>query len=192
MDRRRLAHVMTARRAYLDYNASAPLLPEARAAMVAAMDVSANPSSVHAEGRAARRIVEDARGHVAALVGARPENVIFTSGATEAASMLLTPRWKMGRAPLALAGLVVSAAEHPCLLAGGRFARQAVTTIGVGSSGILDLLALEDALAANDKAAGPLMIATHAANNETGVVQPISEIARTVKAHGGVLVVDAV
>ena len=183
---------MTARRAYLDYNASAPMLPEARAAMVAAMDLAANPSSVHAEGRAARRIVEDARGQVAALVGGRAENVIFTSGATEAASMLLTPDWTMGRAPLALPRLIVSAAEHPCLLNGGRYARDAITTIGVEPSGVIDLAALEEALAAHDKSAGPALVAIHAANNETGVVQPIPGIARVVKAHGGVLVVDAV
>ena len=88
---------MTGHRAYLDYNASAPLLPEARTAMLAALDVSANPSSVHGEGRTARRIVEDARRDVAALVNSKPDHVVFTSGATEAASTLLTPDWRMGR-----------------------------------------------------------------------------------------------
>ncbi|TGT20325.1 aminotransferase class V-fold PLP-dependent enzyme, partial [Mesorhizobium sp. M4B.F.Ca.ET.172.01.1.1] len=87
---------MAATRAYLDYNASAPLIAEARAAMVAALD-AANPSSVHTEGRASRRLVEDARRDVARLVNARPEHVVFTSGATEAASTLLTPDWQMGR-----------------------------------------------------------------------------------------------
>lgn len=183
---------MTARRAYLDYNASVPLLPEARAAMLAALDVSANPSSVHADGRAARRIVEEARREVAELVGGQPEHVVFTSGATEAASMLLSPRWTMGRAPLAVPRLIVSAADHPCILNGGRFSREAVTTIGVDRCGVTDIEALERALAGHDKAMGPALVALHAANNETGVVQPIRDIARLIKAHGGLLVVDAV
>ena len=88
---------MAATRAYLDYNASAPLLAAAREAMVAALDVAANPSSVHAEGRKARRLIENARRDVAVLVNAKPEHVVFTSGATEAASTLLTPDWQMGR-----------------------------------------------------------------------------------------------
>jgi len=111
---------MAADRAYLDHNASAPLLAAAREAMVAALD-AANPSSVHAEGRAARRLVEDARRDVAALVSAKPEHVVFTSGATEAAATLLTPDWRMGRAALRMARLYVSEADHPCLLNGGRF-----------------------------------------------------------------------
>ena len=88
---------MAGSRAYLDHNASAPLLPAARAAVVVALDVTANPSSVHNEGRAARKILEDARRDVAALVGAKAEHVVFTSGATEAATTLLSPDWRMGR-----------------------------------------------------------------------------------------------
>ena len=80
-----------AERIYLDWNATAPLRPEARAAMAAALDVCGNPSSVHAEGRAARRLVEEAREQVAALVGAEPRNVIFTSGGTEANMLALSP-----------------------------------------------------------------------------------------------------
>ena len=82
---------MKSPRAYLDHNASAPLLPEARAAMIAALDLTANPSSVHHEGREARRIVEAARRDVAALCNAKPEHVVFTSGASEAAALVLTP-----------------------------------------------------------------------------------------------------
>ncbi|WP_292280667.1 aminotransferase class V-fold PLP-dependent enzyme, partial [Mesorhizobium sp.] len=106
---------MAATRAYLDYNASAPLIAEARAAMVAALD-AANPSSVHTEGRAARRLVEDARRDVARLVNARPEHVVFTSGATEASSTLLTPDWQMGRGAIRMSHLYVSEADHPCVL----------------------------------------------------------------------------
>src|SRR5258707_13892850 len=98
---------MAAARAYLDHNASAPLAPAARTAMLAALEVDANPSSVHSEGRAARRLIEQARRSIASLVGAKPEHVVFTSGATEAASTLLTPHWQMGRSALRMAGLYV-------------------------------------------------------------------------------------
>ena len=182
---------MAATRAYLDYNASAPLIAEARAAMVAALD-AANPSSVHTEGRASRRLVEDARRDVARLVNARPEHVAFTSGATEGASTLLGPDWQMGRGAIRMSRLYVSAADHPCILNGGRFAAAQVTKLGVDRNGIADLDALAVALAAHDKAAGLPLVAIHAANNETGVVQPVGRIAEIVKAAGGVLVVDAV
>jgi cysteine desulfurase len=183
---------MAAPRAYLDHNASAPLLPAARAAMLAAMDVSANASSVHQEGRAARRIVEAARRDVAALVNAKPDHVVFTSGATEAATMLLTPDWRMGRGALRLSHLYVSAADHPCLLNGGRFSPDAITQVGVTPDGLADLDALEAALAGHDRSQGLPLVAIHAANNETGVIQPLERIAAIVKAAGGVLVVDAV
>ncbi|MBZ9733897.1 cysteine desulfurase [Mesorhizobium sp. CA18] len=182
---------MAAIRAYLDYNASAPLIAEARAAMVAALD-AANPSSVHTEGRASRRLVEDARRDVARLVNAKPEHIVFTSGATEAASTLLTPDWQMGRGAIPMSHLYVSEADHPCILNGGRFAPAQVTKIGVDRHGIADIEALAAALAAHDKAAGLPLVAIHAANNETGVIQPIGRIGKIVKAAGGVLVVDAV
>jgi cysteine desulfurase len=183
---------MAAERAYLDHNASAPLCAAAKAAVVEALDVSANPSSVHSEGRAARRIVEDARRDVAALVGARPEHVVFTSGATEAASTLLAPDWQMGRGAVRLSRLFVSAADHPCVLSGGRFAAEQVEIIGVDGEGVVDLAALEAALGRHDRAAGLPLVAIHAANNETGVIQPFRRIAEMTKAAGGVSVIDAV
>lgn len=183
---------MIAQRAYLDHNASAPLLPEARAAVMAALDAGGNASSVHAAGRAARRLVEGARREVAGLVGALPAHVVFTSGATEAASTLLAPELRMGRASLRMTRLYVCAADHPCLLSGGRFSAGDVSTFGVDADGIADLAALAAMLAAHDREAGLPLIAVHAANNETGVIQPVAEIARIVKAAGGVLVVDAV
>lgn len=183
---------MAARRAYLDYNASAPLLPAARTAMLAALDTAANASSVHAEGRAARSVIEAARRDVAALVNGKPEHVVFTSGATEAATTLLSPDWRMGRAPLRMSRLYVCEADHPCLLGGGRFLAEQVTRIGVDADGILRLEALADALGRHDKAEGLPLVAIHAANNETGVVQPLEKIAAIVKAAGGVLVLDAV
>lgn len=184
--------VMSIDRAYLDYNASAPLLSAAREAMLAAMDGTANPSSVHSEGRAARRLIEDARRDVAGLVGARADHVIFTSGATEAAATLLTPDWRMGRGPMRMSHLYVCAADHACILSGGRFASDRVTIVGVDGNGLVDLFALEAALSAHDKAGGLPLVAIHAANNETGVIQPLVEIAAIVKQAGGLLVVDAV
>src|SRR5690606_8409255 len=182
---------MAAVRAYLDYNASAPLLGAAREAVVAALG-GANPSSVHGEGRAARRIVEEARRQVAALANADPQHVVFTSGATEAAMTLLTPDWQMGKAALRFGRLYVCTADHPCLLGGGRFPADRVTQIGVDRDGLLKLDELAVALAGHDREQGLALVAIHAANNETGVVQPLEEIASIVKAAGGVLVLDAV
>lgn len=177
---------------YLDYNASAPLLDEARAAMLAALDIDANPSSVHAAGRAAKAMVQKARRQVAALVNTKPDHVVFTSGATEAAATLLSPDYSFGRSPLKFSKLYVSAADHPCVLAGGRFAAENVVRLPVKPSGLLDPDALEEALAGHDKSAGLPLVAVHWANNETGVIQPVADIAAAVKAQGGVLVVDAV
>lgn len=182
----------TGKRLYLDYNASAPLLDEARNAVIDALGIIGNPSSVHREGRAARALVESARRSVAALVNAKSDHVFFTSGATEAASTLLTPVYMMGRSPVRLSHLYISATEHPCMLAGGQFLPENISVISVDENGILRLEALEQALKAHDKSAGLPLVAVQAANNETGVIQPIRDIAAIVKASGGTFVVDAV
>lgn len=183
---------MAAARAYLDYNASAPLVGAALAAMVEALANTANPSSVHEEGRSARRIVEEARRDVAALVGGKAEHIVFTSGATEAAATLLTPDWQMGRSDLRMSRLYVSEAEHACILSGGRFPADRVARIAVDANGVVELDALTRALAAHDRSEGLALVAIHAANNETGVIQPVAEIAAVVKAAGGVFITDAV
>lgn len=179
-------------RIYFDYNASAPLSEAAREAVVAALNVTGNPSSVHQEGRAARALVESARRDVAALCGAKPDHVFFTSGATEAANTLLTPLYKMGRSELRLSHLYVSATEHPCMLSGGRFAAENITVLPVDHQGIVDLDVLEQALKAHDKAKGLPLVAVQWANNETGVIQPVEKIGALVKAAGGFFIVDAV
>lgn len=179
-------------RAYLDHNASAPLLAAARAAMLEALEIVANPSSVHAEGRAGRALIEQARRDVGALVGTAAENVVFTSGATEAASTLLTPEWQMGRGAVRMSRLYVSEADHPCLLGGGRFPAEQTTRIGVDANGIVDPAVLRKALAAHDGGSGLPLVAIHWANNETGVIQPVQAIAGEVKSAGGILVLDAV
>jgi alpha/beta superfamily hydrolase len=108
-------------RTYLDYNATAPLRPEAREAALAAMETTGNPSSVHAEGRAARRIVEEARSDVARLVGVAPRCVTFVSGGAEAANAALNPHFGAGPGAVPLERLIVSAGEHACVLSGHRF-----------------------------------------------------------------------
>jgi cysteine desulfurase len=183
---------MASQRAYLDWNASAPLSEAARKAALAAFELAGNASSVHEEGRKLRQMIGDARCAVADLVGGRAEHAIFTSGATEAASYLLTPDWRMGRAPLRIGHLFVCAADHPCTLNGGRFAPPDVTRLPVGPDGLIDLSALRSALAGWDKANGLPLVAVHAVNNETGVIQPFAEIAAIVRAAGGVFVLDAV
>ncbi|PQZ52005.1 cysteine desulfurase [Ochrobactrum sp. MYb15] len=182
----------TGKRLYLDYNASAPLLDEARNAVIEALGIPGNPSSVHREGRAARGLVEAARRSVAVLVNAKSDHVFFTSGATEAASTLLTPIYMMGRSPVRLSHLYVSATEHPCMLTGGQFPAENITILAVDENGILKLDALQQVLEAHDKSAGLPLVAVQVANNETGVIQPIREIAALVKAAGGIFVVDAV
>ena len=173
-------------RLYLDWNATAPLRPEAHSATLAAFDATGNPSSVHAEGRAARALVERAREQVAALAGAEPRNVVFTSGGTEANMLALTPGVTAGAA--APKALLVSAIEHPSVLAGGRFPAAAVEKLPVTPAGQIDLGALEQRLAQS----GPVVVSLMLANNETGVIQPVCEAARLVHEHAGILHVDAV
>jgi cysteine desulfurase len=169
-------------RIYLDWNATAPLRSEARAAALAALEVIGNPSSVHGEGRAARRLVEQAREQVAALVGAEPRNVVFTSGGTEANMLALVPTATRER-------LLISAIEHPSVLAGGRFPAGTIEHLSVTGDGQIDLAALERHVAA---LGGRALVSVMAANNETGVVQPVSQAARLVHSAGGLLHVDAV
>jgi len=174
-------------RVYLDWNATTPLRDEARSAMAAAWELSGNPSSVHAEGRHARKLVEDARGSIANAVGALPANVVFTSGGTEANALALTPGIR--RAPgLPVQRLLVSAIEHASVLAGGRFPIEAIATVGVTRSGLLDL----DRLRAMLDGGAPALVSVMLANNETGVMQPVAEAAEIVHGAGGLLHVDAI
>lgn len=176
----------------MDWNATAPLLPAVRDVLVSALDLAGNPSSVHREGRAARAAVEGARREVAALVGAEAAHVTFTSGATEAANLVLTPDFRMGRAPVCYGHLYVSAIEHPAFREGGRFGKADVTETPVTSAGVIDLAALQRLLSSHDASAGLPMVACMLVNNETGILQPVAEAARLVHAAGGLMVVDAV
>ena len=175
-------------RAYFDWNATAPLRAEARAAMTAALELTGNASSVHAEGRAARQTIEQARAQVAALAGAQASNVTFTSGATEANMLALTPALEAGGRKAPRDRLFVSAVEHPSVRSGGRFSADAVEVLPVDRDGVVDLAALQAALASAERPLVSVMLA----NNETGVIEPIAAIADIVHAANGLLHVDAV
>lgn len=176
---------MNGARTYLDYNASAPLRAEARDAVVAALDVVGNPSSVHAEGRAARAIVERAREQVAALVGALPSQIVFTSGATESSNWVLRQSWRS----IYFSDIEHAAVRAPCLAAEGRIVR-----LPVGADGVIDLVRF-GALLGGDRtapAAESGLLAVQAANNETGILQPLAALSALAHAHGLSVFSDAV
>ena len=177
-------------RTYLDWNASAPLRPQAREAFHAALGLSGNPSSVHGEGRAARNAIEQAREQVAALAGADARNVIFTSGGTEANALALSRFVQTADDKRPFERLLVSAIEHPSVLAGGRFDPAKVEQVPVNADGAIDLMALARRLEA--LAGQRVLVSLMAANNETGVIQPVREAADLVHRHGGMLHADAV
>lgn len=174
-------------RIYLDWNATTPLRAEARSAMLAASELIGNPSSVHAEGREARRLVEDARALLATSVGALPRNAVFTSTGTEANALALSPGLR-GPSGGPVERLLVSAVEHASVLAGGRFPTDQIGQIRVTRSGLIDLDHLKALLGDGP----PALISIMAANNETGALQPIAEAAGIVHGAGGLLHVDAI
>ncbi|MCF8470751.1 MAG: cysteine desulfurase [Parvibaculum sp.] len=171
-------------RAYMDYNATAPLRPEARAAALAAFETVGNPSSVHAEGRAARMLVEGARADVAALAGVKPASVIFTSGGTEAARMA----FHAAKTAQGVERLIVSAIEHDAILASAGASGLPVDIAPVDTQGRLDLAGLQALLASGGKTLVALMLA----NNETGILQPVAEATALAHEAGALLLCDAV
>jgi cysteine desulfurase len=179
-------------RIYLDWNATAPLRPAARTAFLAAVERVGNPSSVHAEGRAARHLVETAREQVAALVSAPTSGVVFTSGGTEANMLALTPMIRGTGGRGRLDRVLVSAVEHPSVRAGGRFPPDKIEDIPVTSDGIVDLAWLEGRLEELHRHGEEVLVSIMHANNETGVIQPVGAAAGIVHAAAGTLHVDAV
>ena len=162
---------------YLDANATEPLRPEARAAMLAALDVTGNPSSVHGAGRAARRILEDARETLAARFGALAQDLVFTSGGTEADALAIHALGAGRR-------VIIGATEHDAV----RAAAPGALSLPVDRDGVADL----DALAAWLADGPPALVCLMLANNETGTIQPIAEAAELCRRHGALLHVDAV
>ncbi|MGO4571786.1 cysteine desulfurase family protein [Microvirga sp. 2TAF3] len=177
------------RRIYLDYNATSPLRPEVADVVARALELPGNASSVHAEGRAARAEIEKARDKVARLVGAKAKNVIFTSGGTEASNMVLSPSLRrLGES--GPSRLLVGATEHPCVLNGHRFPVEAVEIVPVDADGTIDLAWLKSRLELVGEER--ILVSVQLANNETGVLQPVAEIARLVHERGGLVHTDAV
>ena len=183
---------------YCDHNATSPLRPACRDAMAHALTIGGNPSAVHAAGRAARAVIEDARDAVARLVGAKSDQVIFTSGATESNALALAGAIEgaltEGDKPVRITRLFVSAIEHSSVLKSAQ--RLAERTAGlrfeirpVTADGVLDTEALRVALR---EGKGRTLVAVMAANNETGVIQPVAEISRLCREAGALLLVDAV
>jgi cysteine desulfurase len=182
---------VTPARVYLDYNAGAPLRPEARAAMIEALDAGGNASSVHAEGRSARARVERARVALASLVGGDPRRITFTSGGSEANATVLSPDFVSAGRPVRVDRLLVGATEHPSVLSGGRFASEAVETIPVDGEGRIDLAVLERRLGTLAAAGERALVSVMAANNETGTIQPVAAVAALARAHGAISHADA-
>ena len=172
---------------YLDYNATAPIRPEAAEAIARALAIGGNPSSVHAAGRMARAAIEAARGEVAALVGASPEAVTFTSGGTEANSLAIESAASAGARKL-----LISMAEHASVMESALATGLTVEGWPVLADGTADLAWLERRLRAWAPTDGRPFAALSLANNETGVIQPVANAARLVRAAGGWLHVDAV
>ncbi len=177
-------------RAYMDNNASAPLRPQAREAMIDALARTGNASSVHGEGRDMRRLVEAARDSVAALVGANPSAVTFVASATEAANLALTPNVSLNGALRPAQVLFVLETEHPCILAGGRFSTDCIRFIPVHSNGLINMESF-DAMLAGLGDDVPF-VAVQLVNSETGIIQPVAEIAQKVQLKGGYMLCDAV
>jgi cysteine desulfurase len=186
-----------AERAYLDHNASSPLRPAAAEAMARALQLVGNPSSVHAEGRAARAAIDRARHQVAAAVGGEARNVVFTSGATEALNMLLrpSPAVTFRSGAKRTERLLVLATEHSAALAGGGFAAEAIERIPVDGDGRADLGWLErrlGELASIDGRFSPVTVALQLANSETGVIQPVREASMIADRYGACFICDTV
>ncbi|KQT98883.1 cysteine desulfurase [Methylobacterium sp. Leaf469] len=176
---------MTSPRAYLDHNATSPVRPEVAAAVARALALPGNPSSVHAEGRAARAALERARVQVGGLVGVGSGRVVFTSGGTEAANTVLSGALRRSGEP-APTRLAIGSTEHACVSAGHRFPAERVDVVPVDASGIIDLAALAACL---DRHRGEgVLVSIHAANNETGVIQPLAEVVALARGHGRALV----
>ncbi len=169
-------------RSYFDYNATAPLRPEARAAMIAAFDEIGNASSVHAEGRRARAIVEEAREQVADLVGANASEIVFTAGATEANNWVISANWET---------IITSQIEHESILAPASVGAADLIDVGADASGVTDVGAIGAALLCRDLTPERTLVSLQLANNETGVVQPLGEVCHFARQQGAFVHSDA-
>jgi cysteine desulfurase len=179
---------MTRPSVYLDHNAASPLRPEARDALLAALDLVGNPSSVHAHGRALRDAIETGRRQVATLAGAEPRQVVFTGSATEAITQAIVGGAKV----LPIGAVVVSAGEHAAVIKAAEATGLPVWTIGLRADGTIDTEALAECIRRADAEGVTLLVALHWVNNETGVVQPMGRIGALVGPTPHFLFIDAV
>lgn len=168
-------------RTYLDHNATSPVRPEAREAMLAALELSGNASSVHEEGRKARALVETARDDIARALGTIAPTIVFTGGGSESCNQALRC--------VNADRLIVSAIEHPCVLEAARVSGRPVDVLPVTENGVVDLSALAALLAKSD---GQVLVSVMLANNETGAIQPIRDIVAVAAEHGALVHCDAV
>lgn len=179
---------MTRQSIYLDHNASAPLLPEARAAHIGALDLVGNPSSVHAQGRALRAVIDKARAQVARLAGAERDQVVFTGSATEAITQAIIG----GAKAFGVDAIVVSEGEHAAVLRAAEATGLPIKKVGLDVDGLIKVEEIAAALAAADLVGMRVLVAVHLVNNETGVIQPVDRIEVLVGPSPHYLFVDAV
>jgi cysteine desulfurase len=179
---------MTVSATYLDHNASAPLLPQARDAVLVALGLTGNPSSVHGHGRAARAVIDAARAKVAALGGATRDQTIFTGSATEAIAQAIIG----GAKAFGVAGIVVSTGEHAAVQKAAEATGLPVTRARLDADGVIVVDDIAAAMKAADAAGQKLLVAVHLVNNETGVIQPLDRIEVLVGTSPHYLFVDAV
>lgn len=179
---------MTRSAIYLDHNASAPLLPEARAALLGALELTGNPSSVHGHGRALRNLLEGGRAHVAKLAGAEREQVVFTGSATEAITQAIVA----GARAFQVDAIVVSTGDHAAVLKAAEATGLPVRKIGLDADGQIKVEEIAAAIKASDSVGMKLLVCVHLVNNETGVIQPVDRIEVLVGPSPHYLFVDAV
>ena len=170
-------------RVYLDWNATAPLHDAARQAVVDALDAVGNPSSVHAEGRAARRIIEHARVDIASLIGAGPDDIVLTSGATEANATVLAGGWDT---------VFIAGFEHDSVRAAATVSGAHIIPLATDAAGLVNASALIDAVLRDTRALGRALLTLQAANNETGIRQDLAPVFAFAREHGIVTHCDAV
>ena len=179
-------------RIYLDHNATTRILPEALEAMTAAAAQGGNASSIHQEGRAARQLIETARGHVAALLGDSPLNVIFTGSGTEANNLALSPGLHLEKSSGPATYLLISGVDHAAVLNGHRFPDGAFNIIPVLNSGEIDIDGVKAKLTELNAAGENVLVSVMLANNETGIIQPIQAVSEMVHEIQGIMHTDAV
>ena len=172
---------------YLDHNATTRVRPQAIAAMTHVMEHVGNPSSIHAAGRTARAVMEQARANVGALISAPESTLIFTSGGTEANAIAIESAVAAGARRL-----IVSAIEHDSVQETSRILGVEVEVLPVNSDGVADLGWLRERLERWDATDGKPFVALMLANNETGVMQPVADVSEIVRAADGWLHVDAI